>query len=116
MLPDRDNGSGTTRISRLFQAVIDAVRDYRDRRGCLLCNAAVDQVPFDPETEEIVKLGFSRMEHAIESALDEIGLRSKQPVRDFASQILAAWFGYGCLRRGVLPSQFWNNRGTVRDQ
>jgi len=46
--------TGAERIDALMQSLVDAAETKRGRWGCLLCNAAVDQAPFDPDTEAAV--------------------------------------------------------------
>jgi len=64
-----ENLTGEERIKALMQSLVDAAETKRGRWGCLLCNAAVDQAPFDEPTEEMVQAGMGRMKEAIREAL-----------------------------------------------
>ena len=59
------------RIESLFNAVIDAVKIYKDLRGCLLCNAAIDQAKHNKDVEKSVSLGIQRMLNALIQALQD---------------------------------------------
>ena len=63
--------TGEERISALMQSLVDAAETKRGRWGCLLCNAAVDQAPFDKPTEDIVQASMARMKEAIAAALKD---------------------------------------------
>ena len=67
-LEDQSNGTLIERVRNLLMRAVIAVEDTGDRRGCLLCNAAVDLLPGDPETRGIVY----QMVHKIEIALDRV--------------------------------------------
>ena len=60
---------GKDRIALLMQSLVDAAQTQRGRWGCLLCNAAIDQAPFDPKTEEIVSASMNRIKKGIKFAL-----------------------------------------------
>ncbi|MEM1192438.1 MAG: TetR/AcrR family transcriptional regulator [Pseudomonadota bacterium] len=113
LLINPDNGNAVERIEALLEAVITAVRNHKDRRGCFLCNAAIDQAPVDPGTEEIVTLGLGRMHHAIEMALSEVDpsrqhknripSRSAPAAKNTASQIMACYFGMRVMAKAGVP-------------
>ena len=65
-----NNLTGTERIGALMQNLVDAAETKRGRWGCLLCNAAVDQAPFDNQTETIVLKSMNRLKVAIAKALE----------------------------------------------
>lgn len=62
--------TGAERIGVLMQSLVDAAETKRGRWGCLLCNAAVDQAPFDPDTQTAVLKSMTRMKLAIAKALE----------------------------------------------
>ena len=59
-------GEPAARIDDLFAAIIDGAVKNGDRRGCLLCNASVDQAPLDEASEELVGQIMQRFGKAIE--------------------------------------------------
>ena len=65
------NLTGPERIGALMQSLVDAAETKRGRWGCLLCNAAVDQAPFDKQTETVVLKSMNRMKQAIAKALED---------------------------------------------
>ncbi|MEP3889192.1 MAG: TetR/AcrR family transcriptional regulator [Hellea sp.] len=62
--------SGPDRISALMQGLVDAAETRRGRWGCLLCNAAIDQAPFNKPTEKVVLQSMNRIKEAIAKALE----------------------------------------------
>lgn len=61
--------SGAERIEALMQGLVDAAETRRGRWGCLLCNAAIDQAPFNKATETAVLQSMNRVKDAIAKAL-----------------------------------------------
>ena len=106
-----ENGDGVTagidRIEVLLNAVIDAVEVNQDRRGCLLCNAAVDQAPHSDEVEEVVAKGFDQMQQAFEVAMAD----KKKGVarRESASLLNAAYFGMRVMAKSGAPIAMMKN-------
>jgi TetR/AcrR family transcriptional regulator, transcriptional repressor for nem operon len=70
-LHDRSTGDGATRIRLFLEDARAAVVRRHDRRGCFLCNAAVDQAPVDAEVRGKVHAMTKRMERAVADALGE---------------------------------------------
>lgn len=68
-LSDVAAGSGLVRLARFLDAPAAAVRIGDDRRGCFLCNAAVDRAASDGDTRERVLSMFLNIEHGIRLAL-----------------------------------------------
>ncbi|GJL93865.1 MAG: TetR family transcriptional regulator [Hyphococcus sp.] len=83
--------SGAKRIEALLNAVIEAVTIDNDRRGCLLCNASVDQAPHDKDVEAMVSRGVARMQVAFGDALD--GVKSDKARKETASLLTSVYFG-----------------------
>jgi len=79
--------SGAQRIDALMQSLVDAAETQKGRWGCLLCNAAVDQAPFDKETEVTVLQSMKRIKDALAIALS--GTRAS----DQAELMWALYFG-----------------------
>jgi len=86
MLRDK-NLSPETRIKTLFDGIIQAAETPRGRWGCLLCNAAVDQAPFDRATEASVKSELSKMKSATGAAI------KNAPAASHLEMIWTAYFG-----------------------
>jgi TetR/AcrR family transcriptional repressor of nem operon len=78
---------GEERISDLFDSVVGAAGTRQGRWGCLLCNAAVDQAPFDSDVEKTVTASMERMRAAIAECV------SDTPAFDKAELIWTAYFG-----------------------
>ena len=95
-------GAPETRLSRFLDFPIDAIAQRRDRRGCFLCNASVDQAMLDPETEQAVQDSFARLERALEALLSELPYApaGAQQRRAEARHLLAVYFGLYVLAKG----------------
>jgi TetR/AcrR family transcriptional regulator, transcriptional repressor for nem operon len=70
-LRDRSAGDGAARIRQFLEDARGAVVRRHDRRGCFLCNAAVDQAPVDAEIQQKVLAMMKRMERAVAEAIGE---------------------------------------------
>ena len=81
------NLSGQQRIAALMQSLVDAAQTKRGRWGCLLCNAAVDQAPFDKPTEIAVQKSMERMKQGIANALKHT------PAADKVELVWTLYFG-----------------------
>lgn len=97
--------AGYHRIAALLQAVIDAVAIHGDRRGCLLCNASVDQAPLDRATEQSVNASLSSMEDAFLEAVGAIPdfVVSVKEGRRAARHLLSVYFGMRVLAKAGMP-------------
>lgn len=65
--------SAKVRISMLFDFIIEAAETKQGRWGCLLCNAAVEQAPFNIGVETTVQTSMNRMKTAIDTAVGSDG-------------------------------------------
>jgi len=93
--------TGRERIEALLNSVIAAVAVSNDRRGCFLCNAAVDQAPHDKGIEELVAKGFLRMQKAFEKALSDKNQTSA--LKATASLVNATYFGMRVMAKSGAP-------------
>lgn len=85
---------GKPRIETLFDMVIDAVKVDQDYRGCLLCNAAVDQAIHNQEVKVSVSSGMEKMLNAFtQSIRDEHPHIKDRDIEKSASHINAVYFG-----------------------
>lgn len=55
-------------IALLVSAANNSI--YRDQRGCLMANAAMERGPHDPEARERIARAFARLEDAVYRALE----------------------------------------------
>lgn len=92
---------GEKRIEALLNAVIDAVAIEGDRRGCLLCNAAVDQAPHDGDVESAISGSIERLQRAFEKALCDD--RKGAALKEAASLANAAYFGMRVMAKSGVP-------------
>jgi TetR/AcrR family transcriptional repressor of nem operon len=84
-------GPGRERIQSLFDKLIRAVEERGDRRGCLICNAAVEVAPFDSEVERQVKASHERLAAAFSVALAaDPGVPTEPERRDRRAHFLTA--------------------------
>lgn len=75
------------RIGALFMSHIAAAQTPQGRWGCLLCNAAIDQAPFDPEVENKISNALSRLRKAIKNCV------KGTEAADHAELIWTSYFG-----------------------
>lgn len=61
------------RIQATYDYAISALEDRGDRRGCFLCNAAIDMAPHDAEVERIVTAAMDAAEAAFDAPAAEAG-------------------------------------------
>lgn len=75
------------RIMGLFNSLVKGAQTPQGRWGCLLCNAAIDQAPFDEEVETSVTNALSRLRKAIRACV------KGTTAEDKAELIWIAYFG-----------------------
>lgn len=75
------------RIAGLFNSLVKGAETPQGRWGCLLCNAAIDQAPFDEEVEKSVTDALSRLRKAIRACV------KNTVAEDKAELIWMAYFG-----------------------
>jgi len=93
--------SAKDRISNLFATHINAAETPQGRWGCLLCNAAIDQAPFDKDVEDKVSASISRLRNAIEHCL------KGTTAQDKADLIWISYFGaHVMVKAGYSKSVF----------
>jgi len=107
LLTDPAAGDGAGRIRRFLEAACDAVALRNDRRGCFLCNAAVDRAPADPEIQAKIVAAMKRLERATERALKESRQARRWPTARrtrIARVIVNAYAGLRVLARSGYPA------------
>jgi TetR/AcrR family transcriptional regulator, transcriptional repressor for nem operon len=104
LLSDPEAGDGLSRIRTL----LEGVRDDEDRRGCFLCNAAIDQARVDPEVEARVAAMMRRLEAAFSTALKQskrAGRWSAKRRTETARFIFNTYMGLRVLARSGYPTR-----------
>lgn len=97
-LTDASAGDGLARI----RAMLEGVKTDKIRRGCFMCNAAIDRASFDGEVEARVSAMLIRLQDAIATALGQSrrGKRWSQKRRNAtAASLLNAYMGLRVLAR-----------------
>ena len=92
------------RIENLMNGPVEAAGTREGRKGCLLCNAAIDQAATDKETETSVTSSINRLKDAITFAVNDAAK---------ADHIMAAYFGARVLVKAGLEKEALE---SVRDQ
>lgn len=106
MLRNAELGDGARRVRMLFEAAVRAIAERNDRRGCLLCNAAVDQAPVDAEIRARVLAMMKRLDRAIGLALKDsrrAGRWSTHRRSRAATALVNAYLGLRVLARSGYP-------------
>lgn len=98
-------GAPKKRISEFLQSAIDAVAVQKDRRGCFLCNASVDQAVLNPAAEHAVKVSLGRLGRALEEVLSRLPAGSIDDARPHAEaqHFLSVYFGLRVLATAGHP-------------
>lgn len=108
MLGDPAGGDGSARIRRFLLSAVETLGRDGDRRGCFLCNAAVDRAQSDPEVAAQVMAMLRRIEGAIATALAESveGAGRDDAARaETARLLLTAYVGLRVLARAGYPAE-----------
>lgn len=93
---------GAGRIRRFLRSACDPVAARNDRRGCLICNAAVDRAPVDSAVEARVLAMLRRIERAVARAVADSPAGAALSARRrtaIARQITSAYVGLRVLAR-----------------
>lgn len=103
---DMLNGEGSARekITRLFDAVIEAAKAGEFGGGCLLCNASVEMAPVDSAVESSVKATIRRLQTALRNAI-ESALKPADDATTLSTVIISAYFGTRVLAKAGAPLQ-----------
>ena len=97
-------GSATEKVTRLFDAVIEAARTGVFAGGCLLCNASVEMAPVDTKIENSVKRIIHRLQAAVKSAI-EPAIKWPGDATALSGVIICAYFGARVLAKAGAPLQ-----------
>jgi TetR/AcrR family transcriptional repressor of nem operon len=107
MLGDPAGGDGSARIRRFLLSAVESLGRDGDRRGCFLCNAAVDRAQSDPDVTARVMAMMRRIEKAIVAALADSGKgagRDDAARAETARMLLTAYVGLRVLARAGYPA------------
>lgn len=96
------SSAGTRRIKSFLDLVIDAVEARGDRRGCFLCNAAVDLAPNDAGVEQTVMAAMDRMRKALNEALSYIDDTKRRKLA--VEHVIAVYFGMRVMAKAGTPA------------
>lgn len=107
LLTNAKAGDGISRIRTLLEGVRDDVAWRDDRRGCFMCNAAIDQARSDTKVEAKVAKMMRRLEQAIVTALKQSRKAARWSTKrrtEAARFILNTYMGLRVLARsGYAP-------------
>lgn len=97
-------GPGGAKVRKLFNGPVKAVQTGKDRRGCLLCNSAVEVAPHDPQVEAAVMQHLNRLRDAIAEALaaNETG-KSRTESIGRADQLTSSYMGLHVMAKAGAP-------------
>ena len=98
-------GTPQERVDGLLAAIINSALESGDRRGCLLCNGAVDQAPLHADSSELIDQIMQRFEQAIEACLADSPkfASDKELCHETACAVLAGYFGVRVMIKANLP-------------
>ncbi len=92
-------------LDTLLQSSIDTVLKKKNRRGCFLCNATVDQAASDAETEKAVQASLGRLRRALQELLAKLPVTAIEADqrRAKAEHLLAVYFGLNVIAKAGHP-------------
>jgi TetR/AcrR family transcriptional repressor of nem operon len=100
-------------IRQLFDGLVNAVVKHGKRRGCLLCNASVDEAPYDRDVEARVLAHIGALRRAFSQSLsahrrpETSAERTVQ--RRLADHLTASYMGLWVLAKAGFPEQVLRN-------
>ena len=97
-------GAPETKVRALFMAAVKAVETRGDRRGCLLCNSAIELAPHDSAVEAKVVEHLGALRGAFHQTLsaDSDGRTAKDIAR-LADQLTANYMGLLVVAKAGFP-------------
>lgn len=102
-LMNGNESTGTERIRALFSSAVEAGEGPQQRRGCFLCNAAVDRAPHDPDVEERVQAMIRRLQAGFASALRSSWPRwSDEQITSRAGALVTVYMGLRVMQKAGL--------------
>ncbi len=101
LMESTETASGKDLVAAFLDQVIDAVTIHNDRRGCFLCNAAVDLAPLDEAVEKIVLAAMDRMRTALIRILAFIPDQARRSAA--AEHVLSIYVGMRVMVKAGTP-------------
>lgn len=99
-------------LKDFLNIAIEAVKDRQDRRGCFLCNAAVDLAPYDKDVEATVMQALGEVKSALSSIIEKNVTKNKR--EGMVEYILAVYLGMRVMAKaGATPEQLTLARDTT---
>ena len=109
---EADPDSWRERLAGFLNSAIDAIEQRQDRRGCFICNAAIELAPFDPAIEEAVQDVFEKLKGALMMVLAP--LQDEARATKIAEQLLATYLGMRVMAKaGSTPKSLAAVRDSV---
>ena len=108
-----ESGPAPETIGRLFAGLVDSVAEGGKRRGCLLCNASIEEAPFDLEVEARVLAHIGSLRHAFGRGLaahrppGSAAARAAQ--ERLADHLTASYMGLWVLAKAGFPESALRN-------
>ena len=100
-------------IRQLFGGLVTAVVKDGKRRGCLLCNASVDEAPYDPAVEARVLAHIGTLRRAFSQSLSAYRpprtSAERVALRRLADHLTASYMGLWVLAKAGFPEQVLRN-------
>ncbi len=92
-------------LDTLLQSSIDTALKKKNRRGCFLCNATVDQAAVDAETEKVVQASLGRLRRALQELLVKLPVTAidADQRQAKAEHLLAVYFGLNVMAKAGHP-------------
>jgi TetR/AcrR family transcriptional repressor of nem operon len=98
---------------QLFGGLVNAVVKHGRRRGCLLCNASVDEAPYDRDVEARVLAHIGTLRRAFSQSLSahrRPGTSAERvALRRLADHLTASYMGLWVLAKAGFPEQVLRN-------
>ncbi|WP_417432332.1 TetR/AcrR family transcriptional regulator [Kiloniella sp.] len=108
LLRGKEVSDGGQRIRMLFETIILVVEDDNDRRGCFLCNTAVDQAPHDPDVRKACQQMMGEMVQGFYCALkdlESLRVQDEEVLKTRAMSLNVAYNGLRVMvKSGYSPS------------
>ncbi len=102
-------GASRQAIEAVFARIAGRARTSEGRHGCLLCNAAEEVAPFDPEAARVITAFQRRLERgfarAVAGGQDAGDIRTDADPREFGRYLAGLIQGASYLARSPAPAQ-----------